>query len=690
MIVRKDGAVSSYSNGTSGKGKKGHAQWNVESIFKQVLIALLFFYMGVGLGWNMQHDNACSNCPCNNDSNKDAFARGTRGLNNGHNNNNNNNKDHAVIVGGLSALSRITKPEALEAKEKALDDKQAALKQERQDIDKREQALLKKEQEINRLDKATDKALEQLEKEQEKAISKKHHKGIFDNKHTGVYASGMEFVDRDEFAAAFDTGVPLDPTGHGNDRVTILYSENWAMPLKNATQRDYPSGPALSVEDATKNCNNLHVVLTSDTRRNQCIAIMGQYESFHLHKFMRLTDGPKQKHRNLDTSAPLRLVNRGMQLNGEKSISLPDEKHTTAFWKSLVSYLTTIDDVLKELKPVAEKVAAHNKHNTIIVLVCNLGHAEMLFNFVCHARAQGLEDALSNILLFSTDIETHQLATSMGLTSFYNEAVFGSVPSKAAKQYGDVIYSKIMGAKVYCVHLISMLGFDLLFQDIDVIWFKDPLEWFHKEDSPSKDFDMVFQDDGARTLFYAPYSANTGFYFVRNNAQTKFFWNSLLYLGDQIMSQSSHQNVLIVLLAEHASLYGLKVKTWNKNAEEFPGGHAYHQRKDFMKGLAARKNRTLGEPIADGLEPVDPYIFHMSWTNDKTDKLKFFAQMGDWYLKDTCTDVQNATTATYTPSNCCAAKPFIQCHFRDKPSVIPCTDSPPTTKENKPSFWQHE
>ena len=35
---------------------------------------------------------------------------------------------------------------------------------------------------------------------------------------------------------------------------------------------------------------------------------------------------------------------------------------------------------------------------------------------------------------------------------------------------------------------------------------------------------------------------------------------------------------------------------------------------------------------------------------------------------------------------CCSAKELFSCHYRDKPSIKPCKDSPPIDKQNK-SFW---
>jgi len=54
----------------------------------------------------------------------------------------------------------------------------------------------------------------------------------------------------------------------------------------------------------------------------------------------------------------------------------------------------------------------------------------------------------------------------------------------------------MMLAKVYCVHMVTWLGYDVLFQDVDVIWYKDPLPYFHANDDPSvSGFDIFFQDE---------------------------------------------------------------------------------------------------------------------------------------------------------------------------------------------------
>jgi hypothetical protein len=139
----------------------------------------------------------------------------------------------------------------------------------------------------------------------------------------------------------------------------------------------------------------------------------------------------------------------------------------------------------------------------------------------------------------------------------------------------------------------------------------------------------------------------------------------LLRHGDLIARTSSHQAALTTLLNDHVSWRGLRVKVWKKGpTNAFPGGVEYHRAKDQMKKMLA------------GNATTDPYIFHMSWTTNKANKKLYFQQMGEWYLKDDC----------MTGGACCLAEPHIVCHYRDKPSIIPCRDAPPIDK-GRPSFW---
>ena len=140
----------------------------------------------------------------------------------------------------------------------------------------------------------------------------------------------------------------------------------------------------------------------------------------------------------------------------------------------------------------------------------------------------------------------------------------------------------------------------------------------------------------------------------------------LLRMSDVIHKQSSHQAALNVLLNEHVSWKGLRVKVFRKGEENpFPGGFEFHNRKPYMKQLMG------------GTTKVEPYIFHMSWTRNKDNKKKFFQQMGEWFLDEDCSE---------DGWDCCVAEPTVTCHYRDKASKVPCPDVPPIDK-GKASYW---
>jgi len=125
----------------------------------------------------------------------------------------------------------------------------------------------------------------------------------------------------------------------------------------------------------------------------------------------------------------------------------------------------------------------------------------------------------------------------------------------------------------------------------------------------------------------------------------------------------------------------LRVKTFERETDAgmaFPGGWHYHRRKEFVRDVLTNRSK------------IDPYVFHMSWTKNKDNKRKFYQQLGEWYVRPQCEDktveeigeLGGKSSSTW----CCSAEALVTCHYRDKPSIVPCRDSPPIDK-GRPSFW---
>ena len=229
--------------------------------------------------------------------------------------------------------------------------------------------------------------------------------------------AGAVRTNRDEFAKTFDLGVPLDPSVDGNSEVLLFFnhpkSVSKVSSRESAAQGDIP---LLSVEDATVHCETLKIVLTEPRRKGQCMAIMGQWESYHIHKYMRLP--PDNIRTGINVSLPLRHVARTHSNKGRTQI-IPKSHVVRRFNADvLAKYLANLEEVLTRLRPIAAKAA---KDKTVVVMVANFGQSELLMNFACTSKARGLD--LGQVLVFATDQETKELSEGLGLATFYDETV---------------------------------------------------------------------------------------------------------------------------------------------------------------------------------------------------------------------------------------------------------------------------
>ena len=504
--------------------------------------------------------------------------------------------------------------------------------------------------------------------------------------------NGIARVKKDDINALFDFGNPIGKgDGTSVEDALVFYQKKQGLPSSDALLArsvEYEDGygiPMMYAETATENCDAMNVIITGNPGNlRQCTAIVGNFESYHVQRWMRVdaasTSIVKPELPLVPVSRGYSQLGHGLKTRGKSNFYAPPyEGYVTKHWDRLLPFFENVDTIMEELDPLLKRIA---RNNAVVVLTCNMGQSELLINFVCSARRRGFD--LGHILVFPSDVETKEIADGLGLATYFDVNNLGNLPKGEAKRYMDKTFTAMMYAKVLCVLYPLLLGYDVLFQDVDIVWLnpdKDPLGFFQDESSKYSHFDILFQHDGSNTARYAPYSANSGFYFTRANKKTQYLFSSLLYHGDLIINWNSHQQVLVQLLAEHSSLFGLNVKIFERDTEMFPGGHHYHSDHKFMKKFVQ------GE--------TDSYIFHMSWTENKANKILFLRQLGEWYVTDKCTgnaindmigagSVLENSEALIQP--CCAMEPLFSCHYRDKPSKLPC-ESSVNIDAGRRSFW---
>ena len=281
--------------------------------------------------------------------------------------------------------------------------------------------------------------------------------------------------------------------------------------------------------------------------------------------------------------------------------------------------LNNLPALIEELRSkMGDPLLPDGSRKTAIVMVANEGVMDLTLNFMCSAEASGID--ISTVVIFVGTKDYVSLVEDMGAQAIYSPSL-GSMPANAAGSYLDNTFAKMMWFKTTSVFLALTAGYDVLFQDVDLVWMKDPVPYMK-----SMKGDILFMDDGARTPRYTPFFVNSGFYYMKYNPRTLFFMEKMMKCGPSEIGYShSHQAVLIRHIAETVHLIGLQIVVLNN--DEFPSGQAYHERKNFIKKIQNKE--------------VMPYVFHMCWTDNRENKIVYFKDVGLWYLPDgkkECTD----------------------------------------------------
>jgi hypothetical protein len=179
----------------------------------------------------------------------------------------------------------------------------------------------------------------------------------------------------------------------------------------------------------------------------------------------------------------------------------------------------------------------------------------------------------------------------------------------------------MMWYKAFSLWLGLKLGYNVLFQDVDLVWFKDPLDFFnsHRNQTLGK-YTSYLSDDGQRSLRYTPFYANSGFFYMVSTPENVHFSYGIVIAFDSLQATGSHQNVFTSRLLENLDL--TPSHRYFLDMLEFPSGVKFHHDKPYMEKIVTHQ--------------ANPYMFHMCWTANKKQKLENFALSKMWYVSEAC------------------------------------------------------
>ena len=210
-------------------------------------------------------------------------------------------------------------------------------------------------------------------------------------------------------------------------------------------------------------------------------------------------------------------------------------------------------------------------------------------------------------LVFPLDPGAAARAEALGFAIYYDGLSYGTHPTAAAEVYGDQIFAGLMFPKTAVVQDILNLGYHVLFQGVDMVWRKDPLEFLWHP--LRRHLDAQFMYDGGNRL-YQPLHVNSGFFLLRNGAPAINFWRLVCEHLDKILWFRSQQVVVNTVLVRQY-FRGLQLDVLAE--EQFANGHLF------------------SEKSVEKL-PSDPYVIHCSWTANLEHKLNKLRFAKLWYL----------------------------------------------------------
>ena len=255
---------------------------------------------------------------------------------------------------------------------------------------------------------------------------------------------------------------------------------------------------------------------------------------------------------------------------------------------------------------LSELLKTRHKGHLVLIMTLNRGHLDLLLNWIRSCDHHGIE-VRSWTIVFAFDDDTARRLAQQGFTVYCDASSYGDPPKEAAREYADGTFARLMFPKTAIVQDVLELGYDVLFQDVDMVWMEDPAPYLQQ--SSLRSLDAQFMYDGPNR-FYGPLHANSGFFFLRNTNPTRMFWSVVLENFDKVLHYRSQQRVVNYVLLNRI-FKDLKLGILPE--PRFANGHLFSST-DTSK------------------LPQDPYVVHSSWTSTVEQKVAKLKNAGFSYL----------------------------------------------------------
>lgn len=246
--------------------------------------------------------------------------------------------------------------------------------------------------------------------------------------------------------------------------------------------------------------------------------------------------------------------------------------------------------------------------DTYVISTFNEPYIILFQNFIASCDQNGI-NIRDKAIMFPMDAPSYKACLDLNITAYFEEGVYGPTTSKHGN-YGDSDFRTCMFMKNAVIQDMMELGFDLLFQDIDMVWLNDPIPYLEQLTELNK-YDFLFMYDG-KNLRFQPLYYNSGFCYIRNNDFSRYTWQVIFDHYDMVWRYGSQQipvNIVINCFREK----GLRTNLLDE--DKFLNGHNVKPDKSRIHNIKK-----------------DTFVIHVSWTGNLSYKLMKLRENELWYL----------------------------------------------------------
>lgn len=245
----------------------------------------------------------------------------------------------------------------------------------------------------------------------------------------------------------------------------------------------------------------------------------------------------------------------------------------------------------------------------VVVSTFNWAYRDMTANWVRSCDRNGI-DCRSLALLFPTDERADTFAKKLGLRTYFDGECYGEQPLEGSKAFGDRRFARMMFAKIAMTADMLDAGIDILRQDVDIVWHRDPRADLLRR-AKQDGLDMLFMYDGPNRL-HQPLHYNSGFVLIQAGLFTRHAWKTVLLNYGWVLADGGEQRLINAVMNV---LQPRGLRTARLPEEIYVNGHVI--------------SRTLG---CGGNLPEESAVVHASWTLNIDKKIEHMKQLGLWYL----------------------------------------------------------